>query len=326
MQLNRFKQIQAWLNQRFSAQDTPPRKGFTLLELLVATTLLGLAVSLTINMLSQFNKVNHSSFAKTSLEEELRNTLNRLEKETLSASVVIAAHPTDGSLTTTKNRLVLQVPLYSQQGFITYGTDGKPLTDTIVLSKEVEAQGATLGNRITPAKEEKLMFSLTPANDSTRTGVSSQAIAKHLMPTDGTGNYTYPRGVSGSAEGVFRFYTTAGTEVAPTDTANLNEVAMVKVTLWAEKMYGGGSITAKKVTDIRLRNWADPSTPTPTPSATPTAVPSGSGATPTPGPTATATASGLCLPSGTICIHPGTCASCCSGTNTNNMGVRTCNP
>jgi len=301
-------------------------KGFTLLELLIATTLMGLAVSLTINMLSQFNKVNNSSFAKTTLEEELRNTLNRLEKETLSASVVVAAHPDNGSITTTKNRLVLSVPLYNQQGFITYGNDGKPLTDTIVLSKEVDANGEILGNRGTPAKEEKLMFSITPADDSTRGTVDSQAIAKHLMPTDGSGNYTYPTGVSASSEGVFRFYTTAGTEVDPTDTANLDEVAMVKVTLWAEKMYGGGSITAKKVTDIRLRNWADPSTPTPTPNSGPTPTPTPAGATPTPGPTATATATAACLAAGTVCTHPGTCATCCSGNDTNNAGTRTCDP
>lgn len=325
MQLNYFKLMQEWLNKRFSAKNVARHKGFTLLELLVATALMGLAVSLTINMLSQFNKVNNSSFAKTTLEEELRNTLNRLEKETLSASVVIAAHPDDGTVTTTKNRLVLSVPLYNEQGFITYGNDGKPLTDTIVLSKEVDANGAILGNRANPAKEEKLMFRITPADDSTRETVDSQAIAKHLMPTDGSGNYTYPTGVSASSEGVFRFYTTAGTEVDPSDTSNLNEVAMVKVTLWAEKMYGAGSITAKKVTDIRLRNWADPSTPTPTPSATPSTVPSG-GATPTPGPTATATATAACLAAGAVCTHPGTCDTCCSGTNTNNMGTRTCDP
>lgn len=231
------------------------QQGFTLIELMITSALFLLAMSVLVNFIFQFNRTGNRTLAQSTMEEQLRNTLNRLEKELIEGSQVLVG--------TTKNKLVLAVPIYTANGFILVNNAGTPITNTLT----IEAKPSTASNdavlRKHGVKPDQLLLSLTPVANSNRTAtltnqrISGDLVPKHLSGTN-LGNYL-PVGTISPSEGTFKYFDAAGGEVNPSGAtqAQLNVISQIKVTLWGEKDFYEGIISSKKELEVRLRNWDD---------------------------------------------------------------------
>jgi len=236
------------------------QRGFSLVEALIASALLLAASGVAMNFLSDFNRMGNRMSTMATVEERLRSSLNRLEREMVEAAQVLEEHPDDSAITTTKNRVVLGIPLYSEGGFVVVDNDGNPVLDTAVLEVVDDNGAESLRARPGAVKPQRLLFSLTPATDSARVEIENQVIVKDLMPkitTGGTevGDYAYLAGMTGDAMGTFRYLNQAGEEVEPN--GDLSTVSQIKVLLWAEKNEGRSALTSKKEMEVRLRNWGE---------------------------------------------------------------------
>lgn len=240
-------------------------RGFTLVELLVASGLLFLAMSITMRFLYDFNDSSNRLLVQSQMEEKLRNALNRIEYEIQEGAQVLIEHPTQTSIKTNHSNLVLSVPIYNASGFIVYDNNGSPQTDTMVMQIETDLQAAsylerskTAGSEIRP---EQLKFFMTTNQYSERHGAfgagAEQIIIDGLMPKDNAGLYKHPSGSTVTAVATFRYFTAAGAAVTtfPLSATDAQSISQVRVTLWAEVERGADVDTSKKEIDIRLRNW-----------------------------------------------------------------------
>lgn len=239
-------------------------KGFTLMEVLIASGLLLMLMGLTMNAVHGFNRSGNQLLEQAGLEEQLRSTLNRVEKEMLEASRVLPTATINGTLYTSgPNTLVLSVPIYSPEGFIIVDDAGTPAADTLLFRSQNDPASTRVQlNRPAPVSTDRLLFSLVPNAKSRRVQITDQPIAKHLMPKNGT-NYSLPSLATGSFANVvaptFSYYDQFGAVVAdPSTDAEALRVAQVKVLLWGEKNQGARLILGRKEVDIRFRNWQKP--------------------------------------------------------------------
>lgn len=245
-------QLRSTVHMRLSRRQ----RGFTLVEILIASALLMVAMGLTVRFLAGFNSSSNRTVIQSQLEEGQRAALSRLEKELLAASEVLPVHPTDSNLTTTGNRLVCSVPLYNASGFVVVNTNGEPVEDTVVFEVVSDPDPtAKLNMRSTAVSPRQLLFSIYPSADSTRAAITNQVILKHLMPKDASGeNYSFPQlNPSPVAVPTFQYLTVAGVP-----TTDFSQASQVRVVLWNEQEYGGQVITARKEFEFRLRNWEAP--------------------------------------------------------------------
>lgn len=68
--------------------DKVQQQGFTLIELLIASSLMLVAIGLTMNFVFGFNRTGTKTIIRSTLEERLRSSLARLEREIMDASEV----------------------------------------------------------------------------------------------------------------------------------------------------------------------------------------------------------------------------------------------
>lgn len=235
----------------------PSRKheqGFTLVEVLISSTILMATIALLTNQLFSFNRTASETQVRQSLEEQLRLNLKRIEQEVLPGARILEAHPDDPTLTTDKNRLILQIPAFNREGMITH-VDGNARPDLLILSKETDTGVDPLVRRADKPQPECLRLTLEAYSGGTRKNISSQIIARNLMPTDNNGSYIFPSSVNSSeSTGLFRYFTLSGIE--ETDPANYpTNAALIRIVLWAEEETGQKTITTRKETEVRLRNF-----------------------------------------------------------------------
>lgn len=232
------------------------QKGFTLTELLISTGILMTLIAMLTSQLFSFNRTAAETNIRQDMESELRTTLRRLEKEMMPAAQLLKEHPDDSSLVTNKNRIILKVPAFDQEGMVNY-TDatGRSTANLLIISKEEDPNGETLKRNGAPKNHRLRLWLERPNSTSTRQEIEGQTIAKNLMPSANDGNYALPGSISNpEAIGTFTFYTAAGNEETVADNYKDN-VALIKVVLWAEKNTSKGSINTRKEIEIRLRNY-----------------------------------------------------------------------
>lgn len=231
------------------------KKAFTLIEVLVACTLLITFLSLMTNFMGSFNKTNNVNGIKNDMDIDLRKAIDRLEMEGLPAIKVI-----DGTTvingknyTTGATQLVFEAIIYDSNGDPLFDNNGYPLYDLVGLEitedttvKRIRTSGTTI------LHPWKLYFSLQPnaSNLSSRKKLDHQALFNSLMPVDSNGIYITPPGVA--SHPVFTYFGVTGD--SKNDSYNLTTV--IKIVLWGEKDYGASDIiTSKKETEIKLRNF-----------------------------------------------------------------------
>ncbi|MBF2054409.1 MAG: type II secretion system protein [Candidatus Sericytochromatia bacterium] len=233
--------------------------GFTIVEVLIATGLLMAVAAVALHFITNFNRMGDRMNTLATMEEALRTSLNRIEREMIEASAVLPEHPDDSSIATGKNRVVLGIPLYSDAGFVAIDDDGNPLLDIMVLETLPDNTAELLRNR-TNTRSQRLLFSIDTQTQSNRQDIDNQVIARDLMPktTSGTnaGNYLYPGSMSGPQQGTFVYLAEDGSEIDPSS-GDLSQVSQVKVLLWAEKNHREGVLTSRKEIEVRLRNWGE---------------------------------------------------------------------
>ncbi|MEZ0373193.1 MAG: PilW family protein, partial [Candidatus Sericytochromatia bacterium] len=173
-------------------------QGFTLIEIMLASALLLVVVGMTMNFLFGFNRTGNQMLEQASLEEQLRNSLNRVEKEIIEGALVL---PDDGTTNcggsacaTGNNTLVLAVPIYSDDGFLVVDDSGNALTDTLVIRSLTDPRATLLTNRNPDLPPDRLTLTLIPNARSNRDAIADQTIAKDLMPKDTSTpfNYKFP--------------------------------------------------------------------------------------------------------------------------------------
>ncbi len=230
------------------------QQGFTLMEVLISSTILMATIAMLTNQLFSFNRTASETQVRQSLEEQLRLNLKRIEQEVLPGARILEAHPDDATLVTNKNRLILQIPAFNGEGMITH-VDGNARPDLLILSKETDTGVEPLARRTGKPQPECLRLTLEAYSGGTRKNISSQIIARNLMPADNNGNYIFPSSVNSSeSTGIFRYFTISGIE--ETDPASYaTNAALVRVVLWAEEETGQKTITTRKETEVRLRNF-----------------------------------------------------------------------
>lgn len=264
-----------------AAKRSRYQTGFSLMELLIASTLMMLAVGLTFRFLNGFTQTSNRAILTSTIEEKYRTALTRLEREMAGAAEVITSVPGNATITTTKNRLVFRVPAYSANGFIVVNSSGVPISDTFVLSVVDDPSAALLHERNPKVRPQMLTLSIFSSPDSTRSSLSGQVLARNLMPKDTTtDNYDCPASESncplptatvnpslgyGAGSSTFTLLKRDGTVVDPTDTSHFDQISDVKILLRGEQEDGFRVIRASKEFEIRLRNWRPNPTPTPTP-------------------------------------------------------------
>ncbi|PKL79147.1 MAG: hypothetical protein CVV27_02265 [Candidatus Melainabacteria bacterium HGW-Melainabacteria-1] len=241
------------------------QQGFTLVEILIASTILLVVMGLTMNSLLGFNRHGNQMLAQTALEEQLRTSLNRLERELIEGAEVLASY---NSSSTGAHTLVLSVPVYNDVGFIVVDeSTNKPVTDTLVFEAEEDPQADYLSlNRTPPVRPHRLLLTLIPHAKSNRLALEDQVIARNLMPKD-SDNYLFPQNGFGTEANsssttgpTFSYYQiSGGVATAANVSTERTEISYLKVLLWGEQNQGGRLVTAKKELDVRLRNWEDPS-------------------------------------------------------------------
>jgi type II secretory pathway pseudopilin PulG len=235
-------------------------RGFTLMEILIASSLLILVLALTMSALNGYTKSSNREITMSGLEDDQRSALARIQKELTGASKVIASTVINTTTyTTSGNTIVFQVPIYNKDGFIMTDSSGAQEVDTVVI-QAVSDSTNYLSLRTTPTSARKLQIFVTTAVDSIRTNLSNQTVLKNLMPEDGSAahNYTYPQALNPAPSAVPIFQYLDANDAVTTD---MTQVAGVRIQLWSEQQYNNMQITANKQFEIRLRNW----TPTPTP-------------------------------------------------------------
>ncbi len=244
------------------------QQGFTLIEVIIASALLLGMMGLTVSFLFDFSRQGNQNLARTTLEEDLRSSLNRMERELLEGSIVASG--------STATKLVVMVPLYSNAGFIRTDASGNPVQNTITLTAAQDGSAGQLKiARNTPIVPRLLRFTLSPGSGSQRQSIANQTIARHLMPAGAGSEYLFPDNLPGAASfggagtavgsianrRLFTYYGRDGSVLDPTTAANLPNISQVRITLWGELNEQRALITAKKELDIRFRNWADPNPP-----------------------------------------------------------------
>lgn len=235
------------------------QKAFTIVEVLVATGLLMAVAAVALHFITNFNRMGDRMNTIATMEESLRSSLNRIEREVIEAAVILEEHPDDSTITTTKNRVVLGVPIYTDAGFVMVDDEGNPLMDTMVL-EAVADNSSELLRRRNNTRSERLLFSIEPQDNSVRQNIENQVIARDLMPkiASGTnlGNYNYPDGVAGPSQGTFIYLAEDGSEIDP-DSGDLAQASQVQILLWTEKNHREGVLTSRKEIEVRLRNWGE---------------------------------------------------------------------
>lgn len=247
------------------------QKGFTLSELLIATTMLTVIMTVTMNFMLQFNSTMNRTSVESELSKDLRSSFSRIEKELTEGSKIIKSTTLPGDSTATAsgpNLLLFEVPLYSDSGFIVVDNNGDPVTDIVKLEVVDDVTRDYLSQRGTGmnVRPQKMLFSLYPSVDSTRTSVQNQTLAVNLMPKNGN-NYKCEDTAAGKASPVgclakptFTYLNSDGSEVSPTSATDeqVEYISQVKILLWNEKEYGRQSLNSRREFEIRLRNWSEP--------------------------------------------------------------------
>lgn len=241
----------------------PQQKGFTIVEVLIATGLLMAVAAVALNFITHFNRMGDRMNTIATMEESLRTSLNRIEREIIEAAVVLPEHPDDSNIKTDKNRMVLGIPIYTNAGFVMVDGDGNALMDTMVIEAVTDNSAEQLRNR-NNIRSERLLFSIDPAAQSVRQNIQNQVIARDLMPkiASGTneGEYDYLAGIEiadKDKQGTFVYLDESGNKVDDMTAEALREASQIRVSLWAEKNHRAGVLTSRKEIEVRLRNWGE---------------------------------------------------------------------
>lgn len=234
-------------------------QGFTLIELSISSVILLATLALLTNQLMYFNRTAAHSTAKQNLEDQMRTTIKRLENEMLPAARVLKVHPSNSSLVTNNKRIILEIPAFRENGMFTHdgSEEAAAYSDLLIISKETDNDADPLRLRPNTPKPDKLVLTYQKSTtaQSIHQEISSQVIARHLMPSDSSGKYVFPPSIAnGDDVPTFRFFTETGTEETNPDNYRLN-AAMLRIVLWAEDESGRKTVTTRKELEIRLRNF-----------------------------------------------------------------------
>ncbi len=213
-------------------------KGMSLIEVLISSMITLMFLGTVSNVLFSFSKNATVNTIKSNLDMDLRKAIERLEREISPARNIIETdndNP-DGSepSITGPTSLVVEVPAYDKSNYPLYYGNGHPQTDTIYLKID------TTKNR--------LVLSYLPVPNSRRTQIVNQILFPSMVPIDSVTNKYITSDASPPKP--FTYYAVQN-EIS----ANYNtETRTIKIVLYGQTTFNGQTYTAKRETEIRLRN------------------------------------------------------------------------
>jgi hypothetical protein len=238
------------------------KKGFSLVEALVSSTILLIMVSLLTRMLYNFNYTSTINMMKSEMDMDLRKTVERLEREISPAKNVLPDQTVNGYHFVTSNaEIAFQIPSYDIDNYPLYEpTGGHPQLDLVGIrmgeGTEIVSIQDPVTKTISSQKVKKLIFSIEPVPDSRRKLISNQAIFEYYIPIDSDPTSptlgTYKSNTGGQVLKLFSYYGENNVEI--TDITKFPQARTIKIVLLAQKTYGSSFMTAKRETEIRLRN------------------------------------------------------------------------
>lgn len=238
------------------------QKGFSLVEALVSSSILLFMIGMLTRMLFNFNYTSNINMIKSDMDMDLRKSIERLEREISPAKNVLSSETVNGYLFTTSNaEIAFQVPSYDIDNYPLYEpTGGHPQLDLVGIRMGEGTEPVTIydpNTKVTSTqKVKKLIFSIQPVIDSRRKVIASQSIFEYYIPIDSDPLSptlgTYKSNTGTQTLKLFSYYGENNVEI--TDKTKFSEARTIKIVLLAQKSYGSTFMTAKRETEIRLRN------------------------------------------------------------------------
>lgn len=249
--------------------------GFTLVEILISSSLAIVMLSLITGFFYTFNKASNLRIAKMDLSSSLRPIMERLERDFSSTiKVVYTANINGSSFTSGASEIVVNALAYDEKGNPMFQTDGTPKTDIIGLKvidlpstpyNQVSRNGVKyLLKKITlsvePAPSDNGLDGVSNTSDdikSSRKKINNQVIFTSLMPIGVTGTYLLPSNNTEytNTPKLFTFYTPSKLEVTTFTATTVNTISSIKINLLAEKVIQSKTITARQENEIIFRNY-----------------------------------------------------------------------
>jgi type II secretory pathway pseudopilin PulG len=237
------------------------KKGFTLIEVLVSMAILITFFGLITRALNNFTFSSNTNLIKSEMDMDLRKSIERLEREISPARNIVGTALTGGetiegvTYNSNNSEILFQVPAYDSNNQPLYETtSGQPQVDLVSIKMTNGTENITIRNpetgSISMQKVKKLQFSFFPVAKSRRPKITSQSIFEYYIPIDSSGSYLFNE--NGTTLRLFSFFGENNNEI--TDPNKFGEARTIKITLLAQRNYGQMFMSAKRETEIRLRN------------------------------------------------------------------------
>ncbi|GIW22303.1 MAG: hypothetical protein KatS3mg068_1310 [Candidatus Sericytochromatia bacterium] len=177
---------------------TKNKKGFTVTELLISTVLTAILSVIATSLFYQFVAYSNTSIAQNNLDSDLRVLLQRLEAEIIPARKILSSYippieygSASSTITTTNNRLILELPSYDA-----------PFNSTNRDIAIIEFSPNTSSNLSNPQTGNigSLLFTYIPAVDSKRKKIIKAKLNSYVNDKEKAPNATF------SSYNMFRFY------------------------------------------------------------------------------------------------------------------------
>ena len=255
------------------------KKGFTVIETLISSSLTMVMIGFTTGFLWFFNNYSNENIIKNNIQSDLRNVSERIEKEILPARIVLNSYtppsgfyvPPPGSGTSVinsgPNRLIFTVPVYSKSTYLpatTISTDTN-LNDVVILEYDCARSSSDLSqcdNNSTTKPAGRLKFWYIPAPGADYSKYNrQQAIHNHTILSyvanplnTGVISQTSTSGTIINSYSIFEYR-----DINKSTVTDYQKTAMIKVNIFAKKEYGkrngDKAYSDKKEIEVKLRNF-----------------------------------------------------------------------
>lgn len=177
-------------------------KGFTILEVLIAMSIMIIILGSITSALSSFMKYSSRSSIEDQAQYDISNIIKLVENNIRSASKIESSVTINSNLYETDSKtIVLSEPVVNEYTIPIVDNSGKPLFDNVVIKLEKDSQ-----NKFT-----QLRYIIEPKSGSTKRA-TNRIIYKSINPASSTH--------------LFKYYKNSTTE-----TTNYNEATMVKFSI-----------------------------------------------------------------------------------------------
>lgn len=215
------------------------KKGFTLTEFVISSSLTLIISSMAISFLYTFTGYTNQALSQNNIDSDLRSSEMRLEKEIINAKGVLQSYTiqsTGNVITTNSNRLIVKVA-----SNIIGSKD-----DIVVIEyqpNEPVSSSDTLLTDIQNGNLRKLRLSVYPGDPKSRSAIKNQSIVT-LNSKDSNGQ-DYK---------LFTYYKDDGINEISDNSTDLLKTSIIKINMWSRTQ--GKIQFVKKELNFRLRNYS----------------------------------------------------------------------